>query len=284
MRIQLTFLIIFMWYLFVLCEVNAVEGEPNTASDTQSADNSKNKNTSSTTTRTEMTAEEEEEAKRVRRAKIQIERRRDGAQVSRSLLRQGATDGCDWKSQPIRFVKGNVCGSHYKVLGLDRNDPEIDKSKIKKAFRQRSLTVHPDKNPAPEADAAFKMAQSAYDCLSDDECKENYDRKLNEHQQLIAETRRNFKIRILNGITRSASQSYYYVSLGANYIYQLGIDVWNLAGEFDLDVLGTERIPLGRSLLVIALLVKGRMLLQLQAFAYVIMRINYEIAKAHGIL
>ena len=126
--------------------------------------------------------------------------------------------------------------------------------------------------------------QSAYDCLIDDECKTSYDDKLNQHQQIIAEARHNFKIRIFSGVTRSASQAYYYVSVAANYVYQLGVDVWNLAGEFDLDILGTERLPLGRTMLVLVLLLKGRILLQLQAMAYFIMRVNYELAKAHGVL
>jgi len=227
---------------------------------------------------------EREAARRARRARVQIDRRRDGAAASRALLRQGATDGCDWRLQPLAYVKGRMCGSHYKVLGLDRASGDIDKSRIKKAFRQRSLSVHPDKNPAVEADAAFKLAQSAYDCLSDDLCKEEYDTALNVREEIIAEQRRRFKRKALSTGVQSAKKGYYYVSVAANYVYNMGVDVWNFAGEFEVDVLGTEGLPVGRVALMAGLLLKGRMLLQLQSMAYIVMRINYEIAKAHGVI
>ena len=48
--------------------------------------------------------------------------------------------------------------------------------------------------------------------------------------------------------------------------------------------MGAESLPLGRALLVLVLALRGRMLLQLQGMAYVVMRVNYEIAKAQGVL
>ena len=80
---------------------------------------------------------------------------------------------------------------YYKVLGLDRSLGKVDKNGIKKAYRSKSLLLHPgdytnikfshlckihliilnhitiiDKNPAPESSAAFKMLTDAYECLS----------------------------------------------------------------------------------------------------------------------
>ena len=225
-----------------------------------------------------------EAARRARRAKIQVDRRRDGAAASRMLLRQAASDGCDWRQHPIEFVKGRVCGAHYKVLGLDRFSGEIEKQHIKRAFRQRSLTVHPDKNPAPEADAAFKLAQAAYDCLSDDLCKDGYDTELDIQQENIHLRRLELKQRAVFHVARTTRRSYYYLSVAANYVYNLGVDAWNFAGDFEIDFLGTDRLPLGRVLLISVLALKGRFLLQMQAMAYVVMRVNYEVAKAQGVL
>lgn len=90
----------------------------------------------------------------------------------------GSTEYCDWKTQPLAVIRGEVCGSYYKVLGLDRKRGIIDKTDIKKAYRQKSLNVHPDKNSSPEANEAFKVVQEAYECLIDANCKTNYDRQL----------------------------------------------------------------------------------------------------------
>ena len=40
---------------------------------------------------------------------------------------------------------------------------------ITKAFRQQSLLVHPDKNPAAEAEEAFKRLQAAYAALKEEQ-------------------------------------------------------------------------------------------------------------------
>jgi hypothetical protein len=66
-------------------------------------------------------------------------------------------------------------------------------------------------------------------------------------------------------------------------------DVYNFhyyfsTGEFEVDVMGIENLPLGRALLVLVLALRGRMLLQLQGVAYVVMRVNYEIARAQGVV
>ena len=48
--------------------------------------------------------------------------------------------------------------AHYKVLGIDRKSSgKLKKADVKKAYRQRSLLVHPDKNGSPEAVDAFKV-------------------------------------------------------------------------------------------------------------------------------
>jgi molecular chaperone DnaJ len=62
----------------------------------------------------------------------------------------------------------------YNVLGVDRGASEDD---IKKAYRKMAMKYHPDKNPGDEsAEAKFKEVAEAYDVLSDEGKKSNYDR------------------------------------------------------------------------------------------------------------
>jgi molecular chaperone DnaJ len=62
---------------------------------------------------------------------------------------------------------------YYEILGLSRDaSPE----QIKKAYRQKALKYHPDKNPGDEtAEAKFKEAAEAYEVLSNAEKKSRYD-------------------------------------------------------------------------------------------------------------
>lgn len=62
----------------------------------------------------------------------------------------------------------------YNVLGVERGASEDD---IKKAYRKMAMKYHPDKNPGDEsAEAKFKEVAEAYDVLSDEGKKSNYDR------------------------------------------------------------------------------------------------------------
>ncbi|CAH0482867.1 unnamed protein product [Peronospora belbahrii] len=63
---------------------------------------------------------------------------------------------------------------YYEVLGITRDASSVE---IKRAFRKLSLKHHPDKNPGDE-NAAKKFAEvaNAYDVLSNDEKKSQYDR------------------------------------------------------------------------------------------------------------
>ena len=63
--------------------------------------------------------------------------------------------------------------NHYKNLGLEET---ASKDEIKKAFRSLSLKYHPDRNPNnQEAVDKFCKINNAYEVLSDDQKKQEYD-------------------------------------------------------------------------------------------------------------
>ncbi|CAO2820139.1 unnamed protein product [Amaranthus hypochondriacus] len=60
----------------------------------------------------------------------------------------------------------------YKVLGVDRDASQRD---IKKAFHKLSLQYHPDKNKSKGAQSKFEEINNAYEILSDEQKRKNYD-------------------------------------------------------------------------------------------------------------
>lgn len=61
---------------------------------------------------------------------------------------------------------------HYEVLGVARDASD---EQIKKAYRKLARELHPDVNPAPEAQERFKLVTHAYEVLIDVESRRNYD-------------------------------------------------------------------------------------------------------------
>lgn len=66
-----------------------------------------------------------------------------------------------------------VNADYYKLLGISRN---ADLKQIKKAYRQKSLEFHPDKNKEEGASDKFAEIARAYEVLSDEDKKSTYDR------------------------------------------------------------------------------------------------------------
>lgn len=62
---------------------------------------------------------------------------------------------------------------YYQTLGVAR---EATDEQIKSAYRALARKLHPDVNRAPDAAAKFAALQEAYDVLSDQEKRRNYDR------------------------------------------------------------------------------------------------------------
>ncbi len=62
---------------------------------------------------------------------------------------------------------------YYEVLGVSKN---ATSEEIKKAYRQKAIQYHPDKNPGDKAsEEKFKEAAEAYEILSNPEKKQRYD-------------------------------------------------------------------------------------------------------------
>lgn len=62
---------------------------------------------------------------------------------------------------------------YYKVLGVDKS---AGKDEIKKAYRKMAVKYHPDKNPGDTAaEEQFKLATEAYEVLSDEKKRQQYD-------------------------------------------------------------------------------------------------------------
>ncbi|MEM9023711.1 MAG: DnaJ domain-containing protein [Bacteroidota bacterium] len=66
---------------------------------------------------------------------------------------------------------------YYKVLGVgDRASAQA----IKRAYRKKAKSLHPDINPDPKAHELFALAKDAYETLSDRVKRERYDRELQQ--------------------------------------------------------------------------------------------------------
>jgi DnaJ-class molecular chaperone len=79
---------------------------------------------------------------------------------------------------------GSLAADFYKLLGLSR---DASLKEIKKAYRQKSLEYHPDKNKEEGAADKFAEIARAYEVLSDEDKKKIYDRHgeegLKQHEQ-----------------------------------------------------------------------------------------------------
>ncbi|KAK1413949.1 hypothetical protein QVD17_29686 [Tagetes erecta] len=82
----------------------------------------------------------------------------------------GSVSYTDEQVMIVREIK--MKKDYYEILGLEKSASVED---VKKAYRKLSLKVHPDKNKAPGSEEAFKKVSKAFQCLSVDESRKQYD-------------------------------------------------------------------------------------------------------------
>ncbi|XP_051547340.1 dnaJ homolog subfamily B member 9-like [Myxocyprinus asiaticus] len=61
---------------------------------------------------------------------------------------------------------------YYEILGVPKDASD---RQIKKAFHKLAMRYHPDKNKSPDAEANFREIAEAYETLSDDQRRQEYD-------------------------------------------------------------------------------------------------------------
>jgi len=73
----------------------------------------------------------------------------------------------------LLFVLASIeAKNYYKTLGVKKSASEKE---IKKAFREKAKLYHPDKNDSPDAEQKFRELAEAYEILSDEKKRQNYD-------------------------------------------------------------------------------------------------------------
>jgi curved DNA-binding protein CbpA len=70
--------------------------------------------------------------------------------------------------------------NYYDILGVT---PQSEGEEIKRAYRHLAILLHPDKNPLPEAETAFKEVNEAYEVLSDPMSRNLYNQMLAQPAQ-----------------------------------------------------------------------------------------------------
>jgi len=80
---------------------------------------------------------------------------------------------------------------YYEILGVARNATHED---IVKAYRQKAIQHHPDKNPDdPESPEKFKRCAEAFETLSDHGKKHRYDMKTRPKRYKRGKSKKKYK-------------------------------------------------------------------------------------------
>jgi len=183
-------------------------------------------------------------------------RYRDGLHAAKATIQAGNSESCDWWKDSLPLLKGEVCGKYYKVLGIDKS---ADRASIKKAYRAKSLDLHPDKNPSQAAQPAFNLINEAYECLSDERCRRKYDESIFEEELKIISWRQQKLQDIKNFASDAIFNLYVCIVVAAGTYFRAAYYVWEFVGKWMY-----SDFPVGRCALILGLLVKGRRLLFLQ--------------------
>jgi hypothetical protein len=151
---------------------------------------------------------------------------------------------------------------------------------IKKAYRARSVLLHPDKNP--QGEEAFKRVGEAYECLIDSSCRTEYDRQLNDLETQLQESRAEKVEAVRDVLVGVLADSYRWLSLAARQYFLASRKVWEIAGDLSVSLPPSEQpIPVGRAALTLLLLLRMRILVVLYFLSVGVLRLNYHIISAY---
>merc|ERR1711871_320588 len=117
----------------------------------------------------------------------------------------------------------------------------------------------------------------AFDCLSDETCKDEYDKKLDRHQTQIALHRKHFKDAATELFVTSVRKGVQGLTVASNVVYQWGLDLWGMANDWEVEVADYGVLPVGKVVLSTLLLVKGQLLLKLHGLSWLVVRMQEEI-------
>lgn len=96
----------------------------------------------------------------------------DSSNVRRRVPGTGSSSGSCTEEQITIVREIRRKKDYYDILGIEKTSSVED---VRKAYRKLSLKVHPDKNKAPGSEEAFKKVSKAFQCLSVDENRKQYD-------------------------------------------------------------------------------------------------------------
>jgi len=97
---------------------------------------------------------------------------RQSRRLKKKKLKQKRRKGSKIVNDILRYDKERL---FYKMLGVRKT---CTADQLKRAYRKRSLTVHPDKNADERAHEAFDALRDAYELLADSALRLNYDDEL----------------------------------------------------------------------------------------------------------
>ena len=69
--------------------------------------------------------------------------------------------------------------NYYEIFNVPMN---ADTSEIKKAYRKLAKKFHPDINKDPGSDELFMMIQEAYETLTDENARKEYNKTINKNK------------------------------------------------------------------------------------------------------
>eukprot|EP00850_Spirogloea_muscicola_P019047 SM000182S03937 [mRNA] locus=s182:145958:150108:+ [translate_table: standard] len=105
-------------------------------------------------------------------------------------------DSCSPEEEIARLL---TCHDHYAVLGFSKYG-EPDSLDLKREYRRKAMLVHPDKNQGnTDAEEAFKRLQNAFEVLSDEAKRDEYD-ELEKQKEFVERWKRR------NGHSQASSQ------------------------------------------------------------------------------